>query len=129
MISLILISLAAICNAIMDICSHHYYLSVFSSLNRKYWDATISWKNKYNGGDPFWGRKKWFYGMINVPVQVTDAWHLFKSLMIIFLISAIPFCPKNSMGIENWIYYSAVIGIGGVTWNLVFNLFYNKILR
>ncbi len=129
MISIILIALAAICNAVMDICSHHYYFSVFTRFNGKYWNANVSWANKYVGGDPAYGRKKWFFGMFNIHVAFTDSWHLFKSLMIVFLISAIPFCPTNELGIENWMYYSAVIIAGGTVWNLTFNLFYNHLLR
>jgi len=129
MISVILIALAAICNAVMDICSHHYYYSVFTRFNDKYWNAVHSWANKYVNGEPNMGRRKWFFGMLNVHVAFTDAWHLFKSLMIVFLISAIPFCPTNELGIENWIYYSAVIIAAGTTWNLTFNLFYNHLLR
>lgn len=129
MISIILIALAAICNAVMDICSHHYYYSVFTRFNDKFWNSNTSWANKYVNGDPAYGRVKWLGGLMNKPVQLTDSWHLFKSLMIVFLISAIPFCPTNELGIENWMYYSAVIIAGGTTWNLTFNLFYNHLLR
>lgn len=129
MISIILITLAAICNAIMDICSHHYYYSVFTRFDDKFWNAIHSWANKYIDRDPSKGRIKWFGGLINKPVQFTDAWHLFKSMMIIFIISAIPFCPKNELGLDEWMYYLLVIGIGGTTWNLTFNLFYNHLLR
>jgi len=129
MVSIILIALAAICNAVMDICSHHYYYSVFTMFNSQYWNANVSWANKYINGEPSIGRKKWLYGMLNIPVQITDAWHLFKSLMIVFLISAIPFCPSNELGLPEWIYYSAVIIAGGTVWNLTFNLFYKHLLR
>jgi hypothetical protein len=129
MISIILIALAAICNAVMDICSHHYYYSVLTRFDSKFWNASTSWANKYVNGQPANGRVKWLGGIMNKPVQLTDAWHLFKSLMIVFLISAIPFCPSNEFGLPEWIYYLLVIGVGGTVWNLVFNLFYNRILR
>lgn len=129
MISLVLIALAAICNAVMDVCSHHYYYSVFTRFNSQYWNAVHSWANKYVDGKPELGRRKWFFGLLNIHVAFTDAWHLFKSLMIVFLISAIPFCPSNEMGLPEWVYYLLVIGVGGTVWNLVFSLFYNKIFR
>lgn len=129
MISAIFIMLAAFCNSVMDVSMFHYYYSVFTKFNDKFWNGTNSWLNKYVDREPSKGRIKWFNGLINKPVQLTDSFHLFKSLMIIFLISAIPFCPKNELGLEDWIYYLLVIGIGGTIWNLTFNLFYNHLLR
>ena len=129
MISAILIMLAAICNASMDVCSFHYYYSIFTKFDDKFFNSNRSWYNKYIDGEPSKGRRKWFFGLLTLHPAFTDSFHMFKSLMVVFLISAIPFCPKNELGLEDWIYYLLVIGIGGTIWNLTFNLFYNHILR
>lgn len=120
MLSILLISFAAVCNAVMDVCQFHYDRSIFTFYDHKFWNAEISWKNKYvdwDNGDR--RRKKWFW-KINYPVQFTDAWHLFKSLMIIFFALAI-------------ILYRPVVnelidfGIFGIVWNATFNVYYNTV--
>lgn len=120
----ILVILASICNAIMDITAHKFHRSVFKKLNPQYWNPEISWKNKYVDGDSNKGRVKWFLNF-DKPVQLTDAWHLFKSLMIIFLCGAIGVACLISLPIfESFIIFLTV----GVVWNLVFSLFYHKFL-
>lgn len=126
-ISIILLILAAICNSIMDTLDHHFNKSIFSKLNnKKWWDYSNSWKNKYIDGDPKKGRIKILFN-INKPVQITDAWHLFKTLMIIFI------CISLSINlyigcilIDNSILLNIIIY--GISWNLSFSLFYNKLL-
>jgi hypothetical protein len=124
MISLILVLVASVSNAIMDTCVHHYYKSIFMTHNN--WDiyyffnGEFSWKNKYKDRDPQMGRRKLFWN-INYPVQFTDAFHLFKTIMIISLIFAIVFYQP----IFNW--WLDIILLGTV-WNCTFSLFYNKLL-
>ena len=121
MISYILFALAAICNAVMDTLVHHYNKSIFTKLNAWFWDATISWTNKYIDHLPTKGLRMLIW-KIHYPVQLTDAWHLFKSIMIVLLVLGA-------------VLYEPLLGIGwdfltiGIIWNLTFNLFYNKILR
>ena len=53
-------------------------------------------KNKYNNRDVAQGFKEWeIFGIrMNQPVQISDAWHFFKTLMIISLaFSAVFYCP------------------------------------
>ena len=121
MISIILVILATICNAIMDVISFHYSKSVFSKLNPKWWDPSISWKNKYVDWDRGKQTEKTIWG-IKYPTALTDAWHLFKSIMILLMILAIVlYTPFINLIID-----FMIIGTG---WNITFNLFYNKILR
>lgn len=123
MISYVLVILAAFLNSVMDTLSHHHSTSVFKNNLTGFWSdaSTTSWKNKYIDGNPLNGRRKLFW-KINIPVQFTDAWHFFKSLMIILLVAAI-------------VLYSPVFGVLidffalGLLWNLIFNFFYNVILR
>ena len=123
----ILITLAAICNAVMDVCSHKYQQSIFywKYFNDQWWDAQISWKNKYYLEKVSNGRRKVRIGYLqfNLHSAFTDAWNLFKSLMIIFLFLAIATCPT-----ENIKESAAVFIGGGILYNLTFSLFYKRIL-
>lgn len=123
MISYLLVILAAFLNSVIDTLSHHHSTSVFKKYTTGFWSdaSTTSWKNKYIGGNPLNGRRKLFW-KINMPVQFTDAWHFFKSLMIILLIAAIVLY-NPLFGI--WIDFFAL----GFLWNMTFNFFYNVILR
>jgi len=118
----LLVVLASISNAIMDITAHKFHISIFKNLNPQYWNSEISWQNKYIDGDSTKGRVKWFLN-IDKPVQLTDAWHLFKSLMIIFLCGAIGVgCYINLNLFESFILFLTI----GVTWNLTFSMFYHN---
>jgi hypothetical protein len=124
----ILIILAAICNAVMDICSHKYHQSIFYwkfNLNDQWWDAETSWRNKYINRTPSLGRRKIKVGYLefNLHPAFTDAWHFFKSLMIIFLFLAIAICPAESIKESIFVFV-----VGGIIYNTTFSLFYKKIL-
>jgi len=109
MVSLLLIALAAMCNAIMDNISHHFYKSILNTnrLSRRYWDLEVS--NKLPIIIPYTGYKM-------------DAWHNFKSLMIVLMcLSVVVYKPFIDPIID--------FIIAGCVWNLTFNLFYNKILN
>lgn len=130
--SFIFWSLAAICNSIMDKTNHHYYNSIFVKLNPIWWNGEISWKNKYVDGNPSLGFRKLFpksksiLQKINYPVQLTDAWHFFKTLMIIFLALSVITFKTTISSCEG---YLLLLVIYGFVWNISFNLFYNHILK
>lgn len=139
-INFILICFAAFCNAIMDKTTHHFDDSIFSTIKnkkiRQWFNTSESWKNKYIDKDVKKGRVKWvFFGFVfNKPVQLTDSWHFFKMLMV-FSVCFLPvsyyvyidgnhiFFGMNPM--FNMVVYWILLGI---SWNLVFGLFYNKLL-
>jgi hypothetical protein len=144
MISLVFIILASICNAVMDVISHHYYTSIFAEYNKYWWNPYYSWKNKYINGEPMQGRvkisdvfnfPKWvirLVGDFNYPVQFTDAWHLFKMFMIIFIVLSIVTFDLNSVigkYIHNPIVFILLIASYGLCWNLTFTLFYKHLLK
>ena len=129
MISLLLVALAAACNAVMDVLSFRYKQSIFTKYNPQWWNPAISWKNKYIS-DTYSGvniniRKKLFIGnlfMIDYPIFLTDAWHLFKSLMIVLLGFAIVlYVPVVNIFVD--------ILLIGLAWNLIFNVLYDKVFR
>lgn len=121
------IIVASVSNAIMDTLAHHFHRSIFSNMNHWFWNPGVSWRNKYNGGNVYAGRKKiviWIFGrriktMFNKPVFLTDAWHLFKSIMITAFIFAIVISPKLSV---------LDFVMIGIVYNTIFSLFYNRLL-
>lgn len=143
-ISLGFLVLATICNAIMDKSKFHYHKSVFRdwhvdrvfrigakfykiTLDRHWWDGTVSWKNKYVDRDFNKGFIKWnIFGFeINKPVQLTDAFHFFKMWMIIFIVLSIVTFPGVSSGLVFISYFL----LYGITWNLTFSTFFHKIFE
>ena len=122
MISYLLVILASVCNAVMDVSSFHYSKSIFNKLNPKFWDGSISWKSKYIDWDNGDKRRKKLFNIIDYPVQLTDSFHLFKSLMIVLMVLAIVlYKPLFSI----WIDFISI----GIIWNLTFNFFYNVIFK
>ena len=108
MLSIIFIILAAICDSVIDTVTHHFSTSVFKSKNPDFWDPSLSWKNS----TMIFGYK-------------IDAWHLFKSAMIVLFTLAIVFSGNFPYSLK-WYFQ---IPIFGIIWVIVFNTFYNKILR
>lgn len=70
----ILILISAWAKAVKDTIDHHYYTSVFSRLNPKFWNPIISWQNKYKDLET---KKPKHFGSTTFLVWTTDAWHLF----------------------------------------------------
>lgn len=103
MYCLIFIIISAFAKATSDTLAHHYSSSIF-----------------YNKGD-FWNIKKQgkFLPFTKYPF---DGWHIFNSIMIISFITGFVFYEQTINPILE-------ILIGGIVFNLTFNLFYNKILK
>jgi hypothetical protein len=133
--------ISAICNAVNDTLWHHYSSSIFKNLNSKFWKPQESWLNKYKDRTPSKGRKKWLFGLINKPVQVTDAFHGIKTIRIVFSIFAISIgyaalpiiIPELFFYLGSAFMYKVVITICllvilGVARNLCFTLFYHHLL-
>lgn len=154
MVSFLFILLASISDAIMDTLHHHWNKSIFfkelNNKNKKYvywWNPILSWENKYIDRDISKGYRKLFnirYKLfkkdrvfsINYPVQLTDAWHLFKTIMIFSICLSIITFDSNYYyyldGIVNipykWISFLLLLLIYGLIWNCTFSLFYNRLL-
>ena len=100
MISLILVIIAGIFNAVMDKIDFNFTTSIFKNKNPKFWNLKESWKNQWSWPlEPYTG---WYYFGLYKPrnkenfpysstflVVLTDAWHLSKTLMLISLSTAI----------------------------------------
>jgi hypothetical protein len=100
------IALAAICKAIADTVRDHFSGSIFSRLNPRFWNPEVSWR--YAKVPPLTKYK-------------IDSWHLANSGMIVFFCAAIiTYKPHLNWAIE--------LVLAGAWFNIIFNLFYNKIL-
>ena len=103
-ISPVCLCLAAICNAVMDsVENEHIAVTMFDRLNPNFWNKRVSWnKAKRIGGYKF------------------DAWHMSKSSMLgLLTLACVLYRPMVNVCVD--------IIILWVVWNIVFNLFYNKI--
>jgi hypothetical protein len=103
--TLLFIFLAAVFKSIADTLQHHYYNSVFERFNQNYWNPAISWKH---------------VKFLPFTKYRPDAWHISNSLMIVSFLLAAAF---NDLA---WHPVVVVVALG-LWYNLIFNLFYNKI--
>lgn len=133
-VSLVIIS--AQMDAVMDTLWHHYEKSIFSDLNRMFWDPQISWRNKYRELRVSEGRVKWSVLGIrfNKPVQISDAWHIAKTVKIICLMLAVTLAyyaqvvPAIEGNRDNLLVLLATVTVLGTIRNFTFSLFYDRIL-
>ena len=102
----ILICISAILNAFMDTSCDHFYNSIFSKLNPKFWAMQISWQYS-----------KTVFG------YHIDAWHIAKSTMLILIFTSMSLNVRGN----DLIHILMNIVIYGILWNIIFNLFYNRI--
>jgi len=137
LLPLLLVVVAAACNAVMDTLTHHYDSSVFKLKDRQFWDPSISWENKYNiltdynTGKKTYIHKKIGDTNINTIDALSDAWHIFKSLSIISILLALSLTsiiPLTIPTIHPLILLPSLLILYGLVWNKTFNLFYNKLL-
>lgn len=116
-ISIILMVLAGVFNACMDVLKVRYRLSIFRDMKAQQWiNPSLSWTNK-------WRPKSKFGDLImsTVLVWVTDLWHLVKMLMLLCISLAIVFySPLFKWYLDAFILYFAFTG--------TFELFFSRIL-
>jgi hypothetical protein len=105
-ISSLFIIIAAICKAVADTLVHHYDTSVFRFSNRRFWDPAISYK---------------FVKFLPLTKYRADGWHLANSIGIISWCLAVVLH-------SGWLPWYYELLIDGALFNLIFNLFYNKLL-
>ena len=114
LLTILLISIAAISNAVMDILKDRFKDSVFSKFNEQFWNPAKSYLNKYIEGDKDKGRKypSFISGFTDT---FSDSWHIFKFILILCIV----LIASNSF-IEFILYFSL--------WGIIFKVFYTKLL-
>lgn len=107
MIAFLLIALAGMFKAVADTLFHHYHDSIFKGLDQQWWNPSLSWK---------------YVGFLPLTSYRPDAWHLSNTGMIVSFCCAVAF---------NDLYWHPLLQVGalGADFILVFNLFYNRILK
>lgn len=133
MLSLILIILAGILNAVMDKIAFNPKDSIFKNLDPKFWSVKESWKNQWKWPlEPYTG---WYYFGLYRPrnrenfpysntfmVWATDAWHLSKALMLgLIMLSIVAYKPMFGWLIDGFIYYCG--------FTVAFTYFYSYTLK
>lgn len=89
-IGFLLFVLSGVFEAVMDKLQFHYDQSVFKNFkNQLFWNPKVSWKNKYEDGDPMKGER--FFLSKSLLVGFTDAWHLFKLFRTLAIFAGIYF--------------------------------------
>jgi len=129
MITIILLIISSIFNAIMDTLQHHYRQSIFYHWGRnnkliyKY-TSENSWENKWSGS------KESFIGSSTIFVWLTDLWHFAKTIHLLTFISAIVlYNPITQITTNNQILdYILIIFLYKFIYGLVFHLFYKYLL-
>ena len=117
-----LVAIAATCNSVMDTSVEHYKGSILERYNPLFWNYAISWKNKYTNHKESEGISPFY--KLPFMQSFSDAWHLSKSVMIIALCAAISLTTVIPLS-----FFLIQMALYGIIWNVVFNLFYNHLLR
>lgn len=118
--------LAAGCNAVMDVLSFRYDRSVFAACPARQWlDPRLSWRNKWQAGDPAQGEA--FPLSSTALVAVTDAWHCAKALMLLALCLTI-LAPCTLVLELPWPAWLGLLAGLKLLWGLVFESLFAHIL-
>ncbi len=130
MLSVLFLSLAGICNAIMDSILFHWDKSIFKGSKLEWWaNPKVSYKNKWkNHSNSEDGEK--FPGSSTIFVFITDLWHFAQSFMITFFVLGVLFYDSIVV-IKGYPLVSLLIDfviLKGV-FSLTFELFWSKILK
>ena len=89
-IGFLLFILSGMFEAVLDKLQFHYDQSIFKNFkNQLFWNPDVSWKNKYEDGDPMKGER--FFLSKSLFVGFTDAWHLFKLFRTLTIFAGIYF--------------------------------------
>ena len=130
MLSVLFLSLAGICNAIMDTILFNWDKSIFKGSKLEWWaNPEVSYKNKWkNHSNSEDGEK--FPGSSTIFVFITDLWHFAQSFMITFFVLGV-LLYDGIVVIKGYPLVSLLIDfviLKGV-FSLTFELFWSKILK
>ena len=130
MLSVLFLSLAGICNAIIDTILFHWDKSIFKGSKLEWWaNPEVSYKNKWkNHSNSEDGEK--FPGSSTIFVFITDLWHFAQSFMITFFVLGV-LLYDGIVVIKGYPLVSLLIDfviLKGV-FSLTFELFWSKILK
>lgn len=86
-------------NGAAELTKWHYdaFEAVFPNANAEYFDPQVSWRNKYQNGDPAQGPK--YFGSTTFLVGTTDFYHAARTVSNTSMILAAVFSPRDNL---NW---------------------------
>jgi hypothetical protein len=117
------VGLAGYSEAVMDTLSFHYKRSKLKDDNSKFWNPSISWKNKY-GVD---GVTPKFPGSTTLFVFTTDAWHLFKFGRNLMLFIALPLIGHFNESILGIVIVAVICRVVfGISFTFFYGYYSNK---
>lgn len=134
MIVFVLIALAGMFNAAYEILYTGFNQSIFSELKANFWNPLKSWQNKWASPFPQPYIPYWYYFGVfpkykekfpyssTILVWVTDAWHVFKALMLLCIMTAI---------VSYSVVFNPIIDLIllYITFTFVFTIFFDYIFR
>ena len=123
-IGYLLVSLAAVAEAIMDKIQFHYDKSIFcdKSVNQLFWDPRESWKNKWKADL----KTEKFLGSSTIFVFTTDAWHFFKFIRTSLLFIGLGIIAWQ---VESFINLILLIALARTIFGIAFTLGFDKIFK
>lgn len=122
-LGIVLIFIAGICNAIMDVVQFHYERSIFiEKQNQLFWNPKESWKNKYK--EDLVTPK--FPGSITFFVFWTDSWHRHKFFMLSLLFIGLPLIAFFSYSI---VYLLLFVILARMAFGIGFTHYYYKFIK
>ena len=125
---LLLMGFIGISKAVSDTLEHHYYTSIFKQdyFNDLFWNAEISWKNKYK--DITVDKTPKFILSTSLLIFLTDGWHFFnfiRSFSTLGALFMIPFVVQDNITVYENLKHVTI----GILFNMwIFDLFYEYIL-
>ena len=130
MLSILFLSLAGMCNAIMDTLVFHWDTSIFKGSKYEWWaNPEISYRNKWkNNSNSEDGEK--FLGSSTIFVWVTDLWHFAQSFMIsFFVLGVLSYDGITELTDINWVNILIDFILLKLSFSLTFELFWSKLLK
>jgi len=113
--SLVLVFIAGMLDGTRDTLQFHYEQSIFPrgkeerflGQGEQFWNPAISWRNKYENGDPKQGNR--FLGSSTFLVFLTDGWHFLQFLELTCFYLAIALPLLLLLGLNLWWAVLAII--------------------
>lgn len=102
---------------------YHEFENTFPNANPEFWDPRISWRNKYENGDPAQGEA--FPGSSTIFVGVTDGYHATVAARNIMITTTICLSPEN----RGWKPFVTRTLIYSLSYGLGFELVYGKLIK
>jgi hypothetical protein len=102
---------------------YHEFQNTFPNANPEFWDPSISWRNKYQNGDPAQGEA--FPGSSTIFVAATDGYHATVAGRNLMITTSICLSPKTKGWkpfVKRTLLYSLSYGLG-------FELVYGKLIK